>query len=60
MAVRCKVRVCGLLPAGIVGLNPADKCQSLVNVVCCQVDIFGNGRSVIQRSPKDCGMSNRM
>jgi hypothetical protein len=30
---------------------------SLVNVVCCQVEVSVTGRSLIQRSPTECGVS---
>jgi hypothetical protein len=28
----------------------------LVSVVCCQVDVSTTGRSLVQRSPIDCGV----
>jgi hypothetical protein len=31
-------------------------CLSLVDV-CCQVEVFAAGRSVVQRSPTECGVS---
>jgi len=30
---------------------------SLVSVVCCQVEIFALGWSLVWRSPTDCGVS---
>ena len=30
---------------------------SVVNVVCCQVEVSASGRSLAQRSPTDCGVS---
>ena len=30
---------------------------SVVSVVCCQVEVFATGRSLVQRSPTDCGVS---
>jgi len=30
---------------------------SLVNVVCCQVQVCVSGQSLIQRSPTECGVS---
>jgi hypothetical protein len=30
---------------------------SLVSVVCCQVEVSATGRSLVQRSPTDCGVS---
>jgi len=32
-------------------------CLSLVSVVCCQVEVSATGRSLVQRSPTDCGGS---
>jgi hypothetical protein len=32
-------------------------CLSLVNVVCCQVEVSATGRSLVQRSPNECGVS---
>jgi hypothetical protein len=29
---------------------------SLVSVVCCQVEASATGRSLVQRSPTDCGV----
>jgi hypothetical protein len=31
--------------------------MSVVNVVCCQVEVSATGRSLIQRSPTKCGVS---
>ena len=59
VAARSKAQVCGRLPAEIVGSNPAGGivvCLS-VSVVCCQVEVSAMGRSLIQRSPADCGGS---
>jgi hypothetical protein len=28
-----------------------------VNVLCCRVEVFATGRSLVQRSPTDCGVS---
>ena len=30
-------------------------CLSVVSVVCCQVEVCATGRSLVQRSPTDCG-----
>ena len=49
----------GLMPlstaARLLGIAP-DKMDylSLVNVVCCQVEVSATGRSLVQRSPTDC------
>jgi hypothetical protein len=43
--------------AGIVGSNPTggmDVC--LVQCLCCQVEVSATGRSVVQRTPTDCGV----
>jgi hypothetical protein len=32
-------------------------CLSLMNVVCCKVEISASGRSLVQRSPTECGVS---
>jgi len=30
---------------------------SLVIIACCQIEAFASGRSLVQRSPTDCGLS---
>jgi hypothetical protein len=30
-----------------------------VSVVCCQIEVSATGRSLVQRSPTECGVSNR-
>ena len=44
---------------GIVGSNPARRhgCLSLVSAVCCQVEVSASGRSLVQRSPTERGVS---
>jgi len=32
-------------------------CLSPVSVVCCQVEVSATSRSLVQRSPTDCGVS---
>ena len=32
-------------------------CLPLVSVVCCQVEVAVTGRSIVQRSPTKCGVS---
>ena len=56
---RSKASVCGRSLAGIEGSNPAgvNGCLSVVSVVCCQVDVSATGRSLVQRSRTDCGVS---
>jgi hypothetical protein len=55
VAARSKAWVCGRLPSGIAGLNPAGGhgCLSVVSVVCCQVEVSATGQSLIQRSPTE-------
>ena len=55
-AARYKVWVCGRSLVGIAGSNLAggmDACR----VVWCQVDVSATGRSLVQRSPTECGVS---
>jgi hypothetical protein len=57
VAARSKSLVCGRALAGIVGSNPTrgmDVC--LVQYLCCQVEVSATGRSLVQRSPTDCGV----
>ena len=39
--------------AGDAGSNV---CLSAMSVVCCQVEVSATGRSLVQRSPTDCGV----
>jgi hypothetical protein len=58
-----KAMVCGRLLAGTAGSNPGGcmhLCLSLARVVCCEVEIFATGRSLVQRSPNDCDVSLRV
>jgi hypothetical protein len=32
--------------------------MTLVSVVCYQVEVSASGRSLVQRSPSECGVSN--
>ena len=32
-------------------------CLSVVSVVCCQVEVSASGRSLVQRSPTECDVS---
>jgi hypothetical protein len=57
VVARCKALICGLALAGIVGSNPAggmDVC--LVQCLFCQLVVSATGRSLVQRSPTDCGV----
>ena len=56
VAEQSKAWVCGRSLAVNVGSNPAGG-MSLASVLCCRVEVSATGRSLIQRSPTDCGMS---
>jgi hypothetical protein len=47
------VRLLGLW----VRIPPGHGCLSLVNVVCCQVQVSASGWALVQRSLADCGVS---
>jgi len=49
--------ICGRSLAGTVVSNPAGVRLSFVNVVFCQVEVSLSGRSIVQMSPSDCGVS---
>jgi hypothetical protein len=36
---------------------PPGACLSREGVVCCQVEVSATGRSLVQRTPTDCGVS---
>ena len=58
MAERSQAKIWGHSLAGIAGSNPAVSMDvSPVSVACCQVEVSGTGRSLVQRSPTDCGVS---
>ena len=44
---------------GIAGLNPAGPMDvlSVVTAACCQVEVSATDRSLVQRSPINCGAS---
>ena len=50
---RYKARV-----AGIAGSNSAGNMD--VSLACCQVEVSATGRSLVQRSPTDCGVCKLM
>ena len=57
VAARSKASVGGLSLAGVAGSNsPPGVWMSFVSVVCCQVEVYASGRSVVQWSPTDCGV----
>jgi hypothetical protein len=44
----------------VLGLRvriPPGGCLSLVSVLCCQVRVYASRRSLVQRSPTECGVS---
>ena len=49
--------------AGLLGLRvripPGHGYLSLVSVAFCQVEVSATGRSLVQRTPTDCGVSER-
>ena len=53
MGARSKAWVCGRSLAGISGSNPTED----IGVVCCQAFISATGRSLVQRSPFECTVS---
>jgi hypothetical protein len=59
LAARSKACVCGHLVGGIAGSIPAGGhgYLSLVSVVRCHVEVSASGRSLVQRSPTECGVS---
>jgi hypothetical protein len=40
-----------------VRIPPEHRYLPLVSVVCCQVEVSASSRSLVQRSPTDCGVS---
>jgi hypothetical protein len=59
VAALYKAWVYGRSLAGIVGSNPTGGhgCLSVVSVVCCQVEVYATGWSLVERSPTECGVS---
>jgi hypothetical protein len=56
VAARSKAWVCGRSLAGIEGSYLAGG-MDVVSIVCCQVEVSAMGRSLVQRSPTKCGVS---
>jgi hypothetical protein len=58
VAARPKEYVCGRALAGILGSNPTGGMDlfSLVQCLCCQVDVPATGRSLVRRSHTECGV----
>ena len=59
VAAWSKAWVCGRSLAGIPGSNPVGGMDvlSLVSVMCYEVEVSATGRSLVQRSPTECGVS---
>ena len=53
VASRSKAWFCGRSHAGISGSNPAED----INVVCCQAFVSSTSRSLVQRNPAECAVS---
>ena len=58
-AARSKVYSLPLLACWDCGFESRQghRCMSLISVVCCQEVVSATGRSLVQRSPTDCGAS---
>ena len=57
VAARSRAWVCGRSVAGIAGSNPAGGVDVFLLRVLCQVEVSATGRSLAQRSPNKCGVS---
>jgi hypothetical protein len=59
VAERSKASFYGRSLAGIEGSNLAGghECLSVVIIVGCLVEVFATGRSLVQRSLTDCGVT---
>ena len=57
MAALSNAWVCGRSLPETVASNPAGVRLSFVSVVFCQVEVSLSDRSIVQRSPTDCGVS---
>ena len=59
VAMRSRLWVWGRTLAGVVGSNPIGVigCLSLVSVVCYLVEVSASGRSLVQGSLTECGVS---
>ena len=58
VAVRSKSWVYGRSHARTAGSNPAGGMHvSVVSVVCCQIEVYATGRSLVQRNPTAYGVS---
>ena len=59
VAALSKAWVCARMSAGIAGSNHYGVIMSVVSVVCCQLQVFAKGRSLVQRSPVECAVRSR-
>ena len=57
VAEQSQAWVCSRSLAGNAGSNTAGGMDVCLSVVCCQVEVSATGRSLVQRSPTDCGVS---
>ena len=59
VAARSKAWVCSRSLIRLAGSKSHrwHGCLSVVSVVCCQVKFSATGRSLVQRSPTECGVS---
>ena len=58
MAAPLKASICGRSLAGITGANPPGLMNvCLLQMLCDQVHASAKGRSLVQRSPPECGVS---
>ena len=55
ISAAARTKAWGLRPLACWGCG--FECLSLVSFVCCQVEISASGRSLVKRSPTECGMS---
>jgi hypothetical protein len=59
MAARSEASVCGRSFAGSGFESRRGRgCLSLVNVVCCQMEVSASGRSLFQRNSTECSVSD--
>jgi hypothetical protein len=57
LAEMSKARVCGWSLAGIAGSNPAGNVDVCLLWMYVLSEVFASGRSPVQRSPNDYGVS---
>jgi hypothetical protein len=58
VAARSKAWVCRRSLASIAGSNLAGGVGVCLVCVCCQIEVSVTGRSLVQRGPTECGVSN--